>query len=277
MARSAPQSSDPLHAGALRQALPPRAARRVARLDVYADVDSTSAHLLRRSPPPAGQLNVCIADHQTAGRGRLGRRWSAPPGAALMLSVGWLYPPPPPLALAALPLAAGVAARRALERSAGLSIALKWPNDLVWDGRKLGGILVDTARADGATHVVIGIGINVAMPQQALDGISDWPRGAVDLSRALAGPPPRRQALAVALIDDIGEMLANFDACAAAYLEEFAEADGLRGRRVTVREARLEWTGIARGIERDGALIVETDGGAPRRVLSGDVSIRYAS
>ncbi len=113
-------------------------------------------------------LRACIAEYQTAGRGRRGRRWSTPLGAGLCLSVGWQFADAP-AELSALTLAVGVVVRRALARVAGVEIALKWPNDLVWDERKLGGILLElTAEGQGGCHVVAGIGINVALPPEVL-------------------------------------------------------------------------------------------------------------
>jgi BirA family transcriptional regulator, biotin operon repressor / biotin---[acetyl-CoA-carboxylase] ligase len=268
---------DSLDADALREALPVSAAARISQLEVFAEIDSTSAQLLRSAAPPPGRLSACLADYQHAGRGRRGRSWSVPPGAGLCLSVGWRFADTP-AALAALPLAVGVVARRVLERSTGIAIALKWPNDLVWDGRKLGGILVDSvADSRGGCHVVIGVGVNVAVPAPLLETVSDWPRGAVDLSQATGGAPPRRVVLAAALLADLGDLLESFSSLgAAALVREFADADELDGRHVSVRQHDAEWTGIARGIEPDGALIVEMADGARRRVVAGDVSVRVA-
>jgi BirA family transcriptional regulator, biotin operon repressor / biotin---[acetyl-CoA-carboxylase] ligase len=266
-----------LDAAALRAALSPPAARRISSLDVFAEIDSTSAQLLRSAPPPQGRLTACLADHQHAGRGRRGRGWSVPPRAGLCLSVGWRFDGAP-AALPALPLAVGVVARRAIEGLTGITITLKWPNDLVWDGRKLGGILIDHVARPGGSSVVIGLGINICVPAPVLLSVSDWPRGAVDLSQATGGRPPQRVALAAALLEGLGELLESFSVLgAAAHLREFAAADDLAGRLVSVRQRGAEWTGFARGIGSDGALIVETADGARRTVVSGDVSIRAAS
>ena len=181
---------DLLDAQALRAALAPRTAERIARLDVYAELDSTNHHLMSLPAPPAGELAVCIAEFQHAGRGRRGRRWIAPLGGGLCLSVGWQFADTPP-ELSALTLAVGVVARRALAAVAGVDVGLKWPNDLVLDARKLGGILLElTAEAQGGCYVVAGIGINVSLPPESLRTLSDWPRGAIDLATATSGAPP---------------------------------------------------------------------------------------
>jgi BirA family biotin operon repressor/biotin-[acetyl-CoA-carboxylase] ligase len=146
---------DLLDAQMLRAALDPRSAARMARVEVFTELDSTNRYLLA-APPPAGKLNVCIAEYQHAGRGRRGRAWSTPLGGGVCMSLGWVFADTPP-GLSALTLAVGVAVRRVLARIAAVDIQLKWPNDLVWDERKLGGILLEiTAEAQGGCHVVAG-------------------------------------------------------------------------------------------------------------------------
>jgi BirA family biotin operon repressor/biotin-[acetyl-CoA-carboxylase] ligase len=177
---------------------------------------------------------------------------------------------------AALTLAVGVAVRRVLERVAGLTIALKWPNDLVFDGRKLGGILLELkAEAHGGAHVVIGVGLNVALPAAVLPTLSDWPRGAVDLKTALGKEPPPRAVLAAALVTELAALLADYPTRGfAAYRTEWRSADFLRGRSVHLDEPTGRVRGTAVGIDADGALLVETEGGKRQRVVAGDVSVR---
>lgn len=263
-------------AAALRAALAPETAARIATLEIFTELDSTNRHLLAAAPPP-GLLRVCLADHQTAGRGRRGRVWRTPLAGGLCLSVSWQFADTP-AELAALTLAVGVVVRRALARVAGLEIALKWPNDLVWDERKLGGILLEmTAEAQGRCHVVAGIGINFSLPQEMLAALSDWPRGAVDLATALHGPPPSRLATAAALVDGLADLFADYaHEGFAAYRSDWRAADFLKGRSVQLDESGGAIVGTALGIEADGALIVETAGGTRRRVIAGDVSVRSA-
>src|SRR5690606_3597601 len=225
--------ADPLDADAFLAALSPGVAQVLDRLDVFASLDSTNRYLLDTPPPAPGKLHVAIADHRHAGRGRRGRRWTAPPGAALCLSVAMSLGRAP-RELIALPLAAGVTARRAIRQVCGVEVGLKWPNDLVWAERKLGGILVEQAAA-GRGHVVIGIGINVAVPPDRLAGLSDWPAGAVDLTVAAGGRPPPRAALAAALVGELAALAAAFEQDGfAAYRADFTAADVLLGRAVRV-------------------------------------------
>ena len=267
---------DLLDAGALRSALAPEVAARLATLDVFTELNSTNRQLLD-APAPPGMLRACIAEYQTAGRGRRGRPWSTPLGAGLCLSVGWQFADAP-ADLSALTLAVGVVVRRVLARVAGIEIQLKWPNDLVWDERKLGGILLElTAEGQGGCHVVAGIGINVALPPELLPTLSDWPRGAVDLATAMHGEPPPRAALAIALIEQLAELFARYaETGFRAYRDDWRAADYLRGRAVRLDEAAGPVTGTALGIEADGALLIETAAGARRRVIAGDVSVRSA-
>ena len=266
-----------LDADALAASIRPDTARRIERLDVFGSLDSTSRYLLETRPPAHGRMHVAVADYQHAGRGRRGRSWTAPPGGGLCLSVG-ISIRREPGDLLALPLAAGVAARRGISAACGVAVALKWPNDVAWRDRKLGGILVERGSA-GATlaHVVIGIGINVSIPRAMLPVLSDWPAGAVDLAEATEGRPPPRVALAGALVDELAALSVAFERDGfAPYRDEFAAADALLGRTVLVDGEGAATSGIARGVDEHGALIVELPDGSRRRVLAGDVSIRAA-
>lgn len=266
-----------LERAAIERHWPDRGAPPVRRLDVLPVTASTNRVLLDDAPPPPGAVDVCIAEFQTAGRGRHGRRWNAPFGAALCLSAGWHFAESPP-DLPALTLAVGVAAARALERTARVRPALKWPNDLVLDERKLGGILVELdAEAHGPCHIVAGIGINVALPEELLETVSDWPRGAVDLAAACAAPPTRA-ALAAALIAELAAAFATFaEHGFAAFADDWRRDDYLRDRPVRVATAAGALDGVARGIDADGALRIERADGALMRVVSGDISVRVAS
>jgi BirA family transcriptional regulator, biotin operon repressor / biotin---[acetyl-CoA-carboxylase] ligase len=269
-----PRRLDLLAADSVRAALHPAVAARLAKVEVFTELASTNRHLLA-TPPPVGALNVCIAEYQTAGRGRRGRSWTVPLGGGICLSAGWQFAGLP-ADLAALTLAVGVVVRRVLQRVAGLEIALKWPNDLVFDERKLGGILLElAAEGHGGAHVVAGIGLNVALPSKLLPSLSDWPRGAIDLKTALGREPPPRAALAGALVGELAELFAGYPQQGfAAYRTEWCAADYLRGRSVRLDDAARPFSGTAVGIDADGALLVETASGQRRRVVAGDVSVR---
>lgn len=272
------RSIDLLDAASLRAALPDAVATRVARLEVFTEIGSTNRYLLELPDPAPGRFDVCIAEFQSEGRGRRGRRWRTPLGGGLCLSVGWQFADTP-RELAALTLAVGVIARRALTRACGLAVGLKWPNDLVFEDRKLGGILLELrAEAQGGCHVVAGIGLNIALPPGVLATLSDWPCGAVDLATALGRKPPPRAALAAVLIEDLAALFAAYAGCGfGPYRAEWEEADYLRGRSVRLGGAGEGVSGTAVGTDADGALLIETAAGDRQRVVSGDVSVRSGS
>lgn len=248
---------------------------RVRRIELFTEIESTNRYLLERGRPEPGLLDVCVAEFQTDGRGRRGRVWRAPFGSGLCLSAAWQFAESPPQ-LSALTLAVGVVARRVIRAHAGIGIGLKWPNDLVFEDRKLGGILLEiNAEAQGGCHVVAGLGINVAMPAGMLAGLSDWPHGATDLTVATAGCPPQRTALALAFAGALADLFADYrNSGFSAYRAEWQRADYLRGRSIRLDEAHGTSVGTAAGIEPDGALLLEVAGGGRRRVISGDVSVR---
>ena len=264
-----------LEADALLTRIPPTAAARIERLEVFVSLDSTNRRLLESEAPAPGTARICIAEYQHAGRGRRGRRWIVPPAAGLCLSAAWQFVDRPQ-ALPALALAAGVAARRAVRDVCGADVALKWPNDLVLAGGKLGGILVETAPRGRGVLAVVGVGINVALPRGAAE-LSDWPGGAADLSGTRNGAAPSRAGLAAALIARLIELLAAYhETGLGPHLPELRAADVLLGRPVVAAEAGREIRGIAAGIDADGALLLDDEHGRRRRVLSGDVTVRPA-
>ncbi|MGH8219240.1 MAG: biotin--[acetyl-CoA-carboxylase] ligase [Steroidobacteraceae bacterium] len=280
--------SEPLEPAAIRAALSPEVLRRIRRLDAVWSVDSTNAALLARNDLAAELADILVAEYQTAGRGRLGRAWLAPPGGSICLSIGWTFPELPP-DLASLGLAVGVCALRALRRhvpdhrlpaalqlpgTAQRGLALKWPNDLVLEDRKLGGILIEMrAESAGPAYVVVGIGINLFLDAKLLKRVAATGTTAADLASAGADPR-RRNALAADLAGEIVGGLSRFRyEGLRPYLEEWRAADSLCSRAVTVRTADISWKGIARGVDSSGALLVETAQGM-QKVFSGDISVR---
>ena len=262
-----------LEAAAIRRALPQIAAGRLRHLEVHEELDSTSDRLLAVTNLPAGRFDACLAEFQVAGRGRRGRRWLAPFASGLCLSVNWNFRDAP-AALGALSLAAGVAILRALKQFRIGGLALKWPNDVVHAGRKLGGILIDMrGEAAGPAYVVVGVGLNLRLPERIrarlrADGIE-----ATDLA-TLQGSAPRRNALAATLVNELAlafEELAGRGL--AGFSDEWRAADALAGQRVRVLQGNRSVEGLARGVDADGALLVDA-GGTRQRVLSGEVSVR---
>lgn len=261
----------------IEQALAPQSRVQLERLEVLLTVDSTNRHLVDQAPVAAGRLQVCTAELQTAGRGRRGRSWLAPFGSGICLSMGWQFVDVP-TGFPALGLAVGVAAVRAFRRLGIEGVALKWPNDLVWQHRKLGGILIEMrGESAGPAYVVIGIGINVHMPASTRLGLAEQQATPVcDLREIAQERTPSRNRLIAALVD---ESLAMLDTFAVQGFPAFADAwrqfDSLAGAPVKVLSGAQSIAGIARGVDSDGSLLVEVDGEL-RRFISGEVSLRAA-
>ena len=153
--------------------MPPADRAHVRSIETAWTVDSTNSALLARPNPPFGGCDVLLAEYQTAGRGRHGRAWLAPPGGSICLSLAWAFREVPQ-DLGALGLVIGVCALRALRESGLEDARLKWPNDIVVDGKKLGGILIELrAESAGPASVVIGIGLNVAIGAKVLEAIGE--------------------------------------------------------------------------------------------------------
>ena len=233
--------------------------------------DSSNAVLLADAAKGAASGSVVICDRQTSGRGRRGRSWMASPQSSLTFSLLWRFPK---LArLSGLSLAIGVAITRALATCGVPQARLKWPNDILLpvDGGwgKVGGVLIELSAAAGGIAAVIGVGLNLEVPD-GLEGLDFPAAGLADI----ALPPERHQLLAALL----REMVAVLDRFAAegfpAYAEAWSAQNAFADQRVQLRldDAAVR-EGICRGVDGDGALWLETAAGR-ERIIAGDVSLR---
>jgi BirA family biotin operon repressor/biotin-[acetyl-CoA-carboxylase] ligase len=260
----------PLDEAAIRQGLSPSALALLPRVEVLASVDSTSHVLARAAVEGLPSGSVCLAEHQSGGRGRRGRAWVSPYGANLYLSLLWRFELAP-AALGPLSVAVGVLLAEALADVGAEGLGLKWPNDLLWDGRKLAGVLIEVSgEATGPAHAIIGIGVNASMSALAAAAIDQpW----VDL-RTVLGRPVDRNVLASRVLSRLAPGLERF---AREGLAPFRRAwdrlDLAIGRRITLTAGEHVVEGECRGLDPDGALLVTT-GGQTRRYLSGEVSVR---
>lgn len=247
----------------------------VERLDVLLSVDSTNLYLAQLDDVQVGHMQVCLAELQHSGRGRRGRSWIAPFGSGLCISFSWRFLEAPP-AFSALGLAVATAVAAALRRFGAVDVGVKWPNDLLWQKRKLAGILIEMrGESGGPAHVVIGVGINVSMPASARSVVAAGPGLAIsDLSEVLPQRAPTRNQLASALIDEMVQMLQTFSSRGfAPFVEQWRALDVLADSKVKLISTTETVLGTARGVEPDGTLLVEVDG-QTRRFASGDVSLR---
>ena len=268
-----PDASEPLEAAKIRDHLAREDRERVRTIETVWSTPSTNTVLLARANPPVGVSEVLLAEHQSAGRGRRGRAWLAPPGGAICLSMSWTFSEVP-ADIGALSLVVGVCALKALREQGVGGAALKWPNDLLREGRKLGGVLIELrAESGGPASVVIGIGLNVALGAPLLKKIAETGLEATDL-RSAGLAASSRNSLAAALVSSCLRGLGGFEREGLKpFIEEWRAADALRGRPVAVSGADGIARGLARGVDVHGALLIETPQGV-RRFIAGDVTVR---
>jgi BirA family biotin operon repressor/biotin-[acetyl-CoA-carboxylase] ligase len=262
-----------LDAGRIGAELGPQRKAQLRTLELKFEVDSTNTRLLAAAPPPLGQADACLSELQHAGRGRRGRRWIAPFGAGVALSVAWTFSDGAG-ALAALSLGVGVAVSRALVRAGARGVTLKWPNDIWLHDRKLGGVLIELrAEASGPAHVVIGVGVNVELPAEARREIEAGGVRVAAVADACAAVPSRNL-IAGAILDELLSMLAQFEREGfAAFRDAWTALDALSGRPARVLLGASAISGTARGVDQEGALLLDT-GDRVQRFVSGEASLR---
>lgn len=233
-------------------------------VEVLPTIDSTNTELMRRARAGQTEPVLLVAESQTAGRGRLGRQWqgagAADVGATLTFSLGL------PLQLAdwsGLSLAVGLSVVQSLHPA----LQLKWPNDVWLEGRKLAGILIETASVGAVRYAVIGIGINIA-PRDAA-GLSTPPAWLQELEPGLDAPTALRR-----VVPPLVAMLQRFTQHGFAPLRlAYAARDALAGRAVQLSDGTQ---GVAQGLDDSGALLVHTSAGLAR-ISSAEVSVRPTS
>lgn len=232
-------------------------------------IDSTNQYLLDR----VGQLPsgaVCLAEYQQAGRGRRGRQWLSPFGSNLYLSMYWRLDAGMAAAMG-LSLVVGIAIADTLTSLGAQNIKLKWPNDLYYQDKKLAGILTEmTGQAGDAAHLVIGMGLNIAMSARDGDAIEQlW----INLSDACENVPSRN-VLAATLIERLQRILVEYEQVGlAGFVDRWNEYDNFLNRPVKLLIGERVVEGIARGIDKQGGLLLETEQGITP-YIGGEISLR---
>ncbi|MEW5911757.1 MAG: biotin--[acetyl-CoA-carboxylase] ligase [Thermodesulfobacteriota bacterium] len=235
----------------------------------FQEIDSTNLEARRRAEAGAPHGACLVAEYQSAGRGRLDRRWLAPPGTCLLFSL-ILRPRLGLQEVFALNNLMSLALCRALERHCGLTPSIKWPNDVYLDGRKLAGILTEfTSRAEALDHVVLGVGLNVNLERRHLKDL-----GAPATSLKLAsGHAWDRAPLLAQILDEATALYRGFLAGQHQELRaEYERRSLLLGLQVRVREGEQVRSGLAAGFAADGALLLQEDGRTVA-IHHGDVSL----
>lgn len=238
-------------------------------LEIHSDIASTNRYLMERLAMLRSG-HACFAERQSAGRGRRGKEWVSPFARNIYLSVYWQFALGP-ADLSALSLAMGVAVIRVLRQLGVNDVGLKWPNDVLYRGHKLAGILIEmSGESAGPYHVVVGVGLNVDMPQRAQPSIDQpW----VDLVTILRQPVSRNLVAGKLLAEILAALDVYHRHGFAAFRDEWQQWDAFAGEAVMIMTAMTQIAGHARGVDDTGALLLETESGM-QRFHSGEVSLR---
>lgn len=242
-------------------------------LQVFPQLDSTNSFLLRQSNPA---MQVCLAEFQSAGRGRRGRAWASPLAQNIYCSIGWGFEGGV-AALEGLSLAIGVTIVRALKKFGVNDLVLKWPNDVLYKGKKLAGILIEImGDPAGYCQVVVGVGLNISMKPDHSNSIDQpW----IALNSILAEqslPPASRNRLVAALVDEQVRLLRDYHLTGfSCYQLEWMQQGAYLGSLVELRNGQQVVSGTFLGVTKAGALCLEIDG-VEQVFHGGEISLRLA-
>ncbi|MGL5653450.1 MAG: bifunctional biotin--[acetyl-CoA-carboxylase] ligase/biotin operon repressor BirA, partial [Vibrio sp.] len=238
-------------------------------VELHPIIDSTNQYLLDHVNTLASGT-VCLAEYQACGRGRRGRHWFSPFGANLYLSMYWRLDAGMAAAMG-LSLVVGVAIVEALEAMGVNGVKLKWPNDLYYHDKKLAGILVEmSGQAGAAAHLVIGMGINLAMPDKQDNIDQPW----ISLAEVTGWESIDRNALAINLINALDRTLRQYEVSGMQnVVERWNRWDNFIGRPVKLLIGTNEILGIERGIDAHGGVLLETPEGL-KSFIGGEISLR---
>ncbi len=270
-----PEPLELLNAECIQQSLSPAIRESIAAFSIHPSLPSTNQYLLDQPITSQEGYHVCFAEYQTQGRGRQGRKWHSPFAKHVYLSLSCLWEKHG-APLTGLSLAIGVAVADALKIYGAQDIQLKWPNDILWSDKKLGGILIELRQSNtGAQKVVIGIGLNIAMPSDVGAAVTQpW----VDLNTVI-GQPCRRNIVASLLVEHLVSALQQFQQQGfAAFAPQWSSIDALAGEKVTISTASHSVQGRAVGVDAQGGLILALPSGEQQRFYSGElVKVRKTS
>ena len=245
----------------------------LSQLDVLDCTPSTNAYLVQQSRlRKIDNGSVCIAEMQTAGKGRLGRAWVSPFAQNVYISFVWNFKVGVG-ALSGLSLACGVAVCKALQKIGLADHKLKWPNDILFEGKKLAGILVEIqGESQDEYTAVIGIGINCQMTSPLTEKIGQpW----VDLKVAMPNHSVSRNKLAAELINQVLPVLSAYESQGLrSFLKDWDDYDGCKNKKIKIISGKNSSTGIAKGITEFGELKLLNEAGAIELISSGEVSLR---
>lgn len=239
-------------------------------LEIHEEIDSTNRLVMQKAAAGSKSGLVCLAEWQRSGRGRRGRPWISPYGGNIYLSFLWRFTEGVPDVLSMLSLVAGVAVARTAEQFGVPDVGLKWPNDILVNRRKLGGILLEFAgEGSGPCHIVSGIGVNFRM-NQGIGKDIDQPWSDI----CSYTPTVSRNEFAGALLENLLSAYSDYQIGGfAPFLSDWNRLDICRGQKIVLQLQDGHITGEAQGIDDQGALLIRTDNGI-ERYCYGEVSLR---
>jgi BirA family biotin operon repressor/biotin-[acetyl-CoA-carboxylase] ligase len=239
-------------------------------LHLHTVLDSTNTWLMQRGAEGEPSGAVCLTEYQQAGRGRHGRQWISPFGHNVYLSMLWRFEMAP-MQVAGLSLAAAVGVLRTLQEFNCMGAGLKWPNDILWEGKKLAGLLLEVSgEAGGPSQVVIGVGLNTWLGNNGEEIDQPW----IDLSSIPNVQPHNRSQLAARLIIELRRVVRDYTSGGlGCFLDEWHQNDLMIGRQVEIRSVSQSHFGEHLGIDLSGALRLLING-EQRLFHAGEVSLR---
>jgi len=243
----------------------------ITAVEIHDLIDSTNSYLVALPNKAVRDGIVCVAEYQSEGRGRRGRTWVSPFGSNIYLSILWNFQNGS-ASINGLSLAVGVAVIKTLKSIGVDDVGLKWPNDILWRGKKLAGILIEVSgEANGSCKVVIGLGLNVHLSNQSGKEITqDW----VDLKHIISDNALTiRNQLVAELLNQLMPTIATFEEeTLASYLDAWRSYDCMAGKAVDIYIGEQLFTGIVNGIDNNGLLVLTDKHGGVRSFASGEVS-----
>ncbi|MCK5829354.1 MAG: bifunctional biotin--[acetyl-CoA-carboxylase] ligase/biotin operon repressor BirA [Methylococcales bacterium] len=252
----------------------------IKELEIHDSINSTNSYLSDKALLKTTKMTsltgiVCLAEYQTAGRGRRGRDWVSPFGNNIYLSILWNFQNGS-ASINGLSLAIGVAVIRALNDYGVDGVGLKWPNDIYWQGKKLAGILIEVSgETSGPCSAIIGLGLNLYLPEEQAKPITqEW----VDLSKIVSdNKDVIRNKLTATLLNYLMPTIANFEKdTLGSYLNEWRQLDCMKDKEVNLFIGKHAFTGLVKGIDNNGLLLLENELGEIKSFASGEVSFRQS-
>ncbi|MES9971214.1 MAG: bifunctional biotin--[acetyl-CoA-carboxylase] ligase/biotin operon repressor BirA [Candidatus Thiodiazotropha sp.] len=239
---------------------------------IHGSIDSTNSWLLEQAGNGAETGMVCLAEQQLAGKGRHGRKWISPFGRNIYLSMLWRFEHPP-MQIAGLSLASAIGVLRLLQRLNCDQAGLKWPNDILWQGKKLAGLLLEiSGEAGGPSQVVIGVGLNTRLDShgEAID--QPW----IDMDSIPDLSVPSRNELVCMMVRHLRDVIRQYQSNGLhSFMDEWHRHDLLLGQEVVIRSHTQEHTGEHRGIDENGAIRLHSNG-KESSFHAGEVSLRQS-